>query len=245
MFEHGLSPVAFSLGPISVYWYGLTYAVGFLFLYVYLSYHDVFDGDDVDTYLLWAVAGMLLGSRLFTYLFWYPTTLLADPLSLLRIWEGGMSFHGGFLGFALASYWFCQRNDYTFYTIADMISIPAGVFLGLGRIANFVNAELVGTPYDGAWCVVFDDGVCRHPYQLYAALKNAAITPVLGVWSMLRDLPSGLLFWTFTFAYNTLRILVDIFRAEPNLFLGVSTGQLLSGVFAAVASYMMIRLYRT
>jgi phosphatidylglycerol:prolipoprotein diacylglycerol transferase len=244
MFEHGLSPIAFSLGPLTVYWYGLVYAAGFLFLYYYLTYHDIFTESERDEYVLWAVLGMLLGSRLFTFLFWYPLTLLSNPLSFFAVWQGGMSFHGGFAGLAAASYWFCRRNNYDFYPVADTISVPAGVFLGLGRVANYVNAELVGTPFDGAWCVVFDDGICRHPYQLYAAAKNAALTPVLAAWSALQSLTEGMVFWGFVVAYNASRAVIDVFRAEPSVLLGLSMGQLLSIVFAAIGSYMLFTISR-
>jgi phosphatidylglycerol:prolipoprotein diacylglycerol transferase len=164
-----------------------------------------------------------------------------------------MSFHGGFAGMSVATWWFAQRRNLHFYDIADHVSIPAGVFLGLGRVANFINAELIGTPFNGNWCVSYPadrmqalglNDVCRHPYQVYAALKNAALTPFLYTANIAFALPSGTLFWGFTWLYSAARILVDTYRVEPSLFLGLSMGQLLSLVFAAVSSYMLIRVYQ-
>lgn len=251
MYEHSLDPVAVSVGPVSVYWYGLVYAAGFLFLYYYLPRFSFFD-DEADDYIVWAVLGVILGSRAFTFLFWYPESLLSNPLRFFAVWQGGMSFHGGFVGLAAATYWYAQRNNTSFYDIADAVSIPAGVFLGIGRVANFVNAELIGTPYTGRFCVDYPaeklgEGVadvCRHPYQLYAAAKNALITPVLYAWSTTRSLPAGAVFWGFTLLYNASRFFVDFTRADPSVALGLSTGQLLSALFAGIASYMLVAVYK-
>lgn len=243
MYEHGLDPVALSLGPISIYWYGLVYAAGLLSLYVYLSSSDIFDEALLDDYVVWAVVGMLLGSRTFTYAFWYFDQLLANPFSFFAVWQGGMSFHGAYTGLVIASFWFAQRNDLSFYKLADTLSIPMGVFLGLGRVANFVNAELVGTVTNAAWCVDFPghDG-CRHPYQLYAAAKNIVLTPVLYAANTTFSLRPGMIFWGFTWLYNVARFFLDFYRADPVTALGLSTGQLLCVGFAALASYMMLRI---
>lgn len=254
MFQHNFNPVALSIGPLNIYWYGLVYATGFLFLYWYLRrFSESLEGEAVDDYLVWAILGMLLGSRLFTFVFWYPEQLLSNPLRFLAVWQGGMSFHGGFVGMSAATLWFAQKRNIDFYDIADHISIPAGVFLGIGRIANFINAELIGTSFNGSWCVSYPAermdalglaDVCRHPYQVYAALKNAAITPLLYAANIVYALPSGASFWGFTWLYSVARVLVDTYRVEPSLVLGLSMGQLLSLVFAAVSSYMLIRVYR-
>ena len=254
MFQHNFDPVALSIGPISIYWYGLVYASGFLFLYWYLSrFNNELTGEAVDDYLVWAILGMLAGSRLFTFTFWYPDQLLVNPLRFFAIWQGGMSFHGGFAGMTVATWLFTWRRNLDFYDIADHIVVPAGVFLGLGRMANFINAELIGTPYNGAWCVSYPaermqalglTDVCRHPYQVYAAVKNAALTPLLYTANIVYALPSGTLFWGFTWLYSVARILVDTYRVEPSIILGLSMGQLLSLVFAAVSSYMLIRVHQ-
>lgn len=249
--QHSLDPVALSLGPLTIYWYGLVYAAGFLFLYWYLANYSDLDGSAVDDYIVWSVLGMLLGSRLFTFLFWYPSQLLNNPLSFFAIWQGGMSFHGGFAGMVAATYFFTRQRDISFYSVADRVSVPAGVFLGLGRLANLVNAELVGTPFQGSWCVDYTPqqmrrqglpDVCRHPYQVYAALKNAVITPFLLALKTINTMPQGTIFWAFTAAYNVGRVAVDVFRQEPSVLIGLSTGQTLSIVFAAVSSYMLVHV---
>lgn len=250
MFQHAFDPVAFSLGPLAIRWYGLVYAAGFLFLYYYLTRHatDVIDGRLVEDYIVWTIIGVILGSRVFTFLFWYPGVLLDNPLRFFAVWQGGMSFHGAYTGMVAASLWYCRRHDISFHDLADTVSIPLGVFLGLGRVTNFVNAELVGTPYDGSWCIDYPQeklpsglaDVCRHPYQIYAALKNAALTPLAWLTNARFNLRSGVLFWSWTVAYNVLRFFTDFYRAEPSTFLGLSTGQILCVAFTGIASYMLV-----
>ena len=241
MFTHSIDPVAFSIGPISVYWYGLVYAVGFLFVAWYAEKKNLIPEDLTDSYMVWTVLGMLLGSRIFTFLFWDTATLFTAPLELFKIWNGGMSFHGGFLGFTISTILFARKNDLDWGILADELVITASVLLGLGRIANFINAELVGTISLVPWCVVFPgDDFCRHPYQIYAALKNFAVAGILYGISKYRYDKLELFGW-FLILYNGFRFIVDTWRAEPSVLLSLSMGQILSFCFVIIGIFILYK----
>lgn len=239
MYTHALDPVLFSVGPFTAYWYGLVYALGFLFLYYFIPKYGLLDEGLTDNYVLTMLISMLLGSRVFTYVFWYPEQLLANPLQLFYVHQGGMSFHGAFVGMFLGTLWYCQRHEQDPYKLLGALSIPLAFFLGVGRIANFINAELVGTVTNVSWCVIFPpEQLCRHPYQLYAALKNFAIIPFLYFYSFKTPKQR---FWVFVLLYSALRVVVDVWRAEPTTAFFLSTGQLLSLATAGVATYILVQ----
>lgn len=241
MYTHSLDPIAFSLGPISIYWYGLVYALGLLFLIWYVQYRKIIKEDDVDTYLVYSVVGMLVGSRLFTFVFWDISTLLSNPLVLFDLRGGGMSFHGGFLGFTVASIFFCTKYDYDWRVLADMLVIPSAFFLAIGRLANFVNAELVGTVTDVSWCVMFPgEEQCRHPYQLYAAAKNFVVGLSLYALSFF-DLKKLRLFGWFMVLYNGGRMFTDVWRDETAMILGITMGQGLSFLFFLLGIFIVLK----
>ncbi|MFT4261563.1 MAG: prolipoprotein diacylglyceryl transferase [Candidatus Woesearchaeota archaeon] len=248
MFIHNINPVLFELGPLEIRYYGLVYFLGFLFLFYFLKRQinknkiKNFDEEKLDIFIVYLLVGMLIGSRIFVYLFWYPQALLQDPLILFKLWLGGMSFHGGLFGAIIAGYLFSKKYNVSFYKLADLTVIPASLFLFFGRIANFINAELVGTVTNKSWCVVFpgyDD--CRHPYQIYEGLKNLGLFFGL-LYAQTKKLPSGLMFWGFVFFYNFLRFFIDFFRYEPTLL--ISMGQLISLIFVVVSSYFLVGYYK-
>ena len=218
MFIHNIDPVLFSIAGLQIRYYGLVYFLGFIFLYFYLKRMSEqgkiknFSAEKLDAFLVYMLLGMLIGSRIFVYVFWYPQLLAQDPLILFKIWQGGMSFHGGLTGAIIAGYLFSKKYNVNFYTLADYTTIPAALFLFLGRIANFINAELVGTITDKPWCTVFPgyDG-CRHPYQIYEGLKNLGLFFGL-LYASTKNLPKGLMFFSFIFLYNFLRFFIDFFR---------------------------------
>jgi phosphatidylglycerol:prolipoprotein diacylglycerol transferase len=139
-----------------------------------------------------------------------------------------MSFHGGLMGIALAVWLFARRNSMRFYQLADLLVIPAAIALFFGRVANFVNGELIGTPSSLPFCIQYEyvQG-CRHPSQLYEAFKNLVIFGVLLAVRQRKKLKEGTLFWLFVLLYGSLRFLVTFLRDDPR-FLGVSMGQYLS-----------------
>lgn len=192
MFAISPNPILLSLGPIDIRYYGLVYALGFLFGYWYLRRRAKqkrlnLTTDQIDTYMIYIILGGILGGRIGEFLFFQTNVLFTAPLELFKIWKGGMSIHGGILGYVFATYLFCKKYKKSFYEITDQIVIPAAIVLAFGRIANFINAELVGTLTTVPWCVnYFNEKIrqtgelaCRHPSQLYETLKNAIIFVVL------------------------------------------------------------------
>jgi phosphatidylglycerol:prolipoprotein diacylglycerol transferase len=233
-------PVAFSVGPLAVRWYGLMYLVGFVLFMVlgrYRARRNVLSGwlpRDVDDLLFYGVLGVILGGRLGYVLFYKPAHYLANPLEILAVWQGGMAFHGGFLG-VLVALWFYARNTRRhFLDVTDFVAplIPLG--LAAGRLGNFINAELVGRVTEVPWAMIFPsvDTLPRHPSQLYQfALEGVLLFAVLW-WYGLRARPRGALSGAFLLGYGVLRFAAEFFRQPDDflglLSLGLSMGQWLS-----------------
>jgi phosphatidylglycerol---prolipoprotein diacylglyceryl transferase len=253
---HNIDPVAFTIGVFEVRYYGLVYFLGFLFAYFFLRYQikkariKHMGLDDLDLFMIYFMLGSILGSRIFDFIFYNPQIFFSDPLQVLRIWQGGMSVHGGIIGAVLAGLLFIRNKKIKFYDLADKVIVPFMFFLGLGRIANFINGELWGTRSDAWFCIDYTQSEyianpprgCRHPYQLYESVKNFAVGTSLLIYSSLVELKSGLLFWYGILFYNVLRFFLDFYRAEPALFLGISMGQFLCVVFSLVAVVFIIKI---
>ncbi|OGW70885.1 MAG: prolipoprotein diacylglyceryl transferase, partial [Nitrospirae bacterium RIFCSPHIGHO2_02_FULL_40_19] len=180
-------------------------------------------------------------------IFWDPRTYLLHPFNLLKIWEGGMSFHGGFVGIVAAAYWYCRKHHLSFGQMADAMSIPTIFALALGRIANFINGELWGRPWEGRWCVNFKNtgggDICRHPSTLYGAGQRFLVFLWLGFLSLKEQFSPGFIFWNFVFWEGLGRIIVDFYR-ENVLFLGFSLGQWFSLVMVITALFVFVKKYR-
>lgn len=187
-----IDPVAISIGPLSVHWYGLAYVAGFLFAWWYarqlvsnaalwprhtaknLPIHPV----DIDDFLVWAVVGIILGGRLGYVLFYDLPAYLQNPLRVFMLWQGGMSFHGGLTGCILAMIAFSRSRGFSVFHLFDVIGPSAAIGLFLGRVANFINQELYGKPTDFFLGVIFPitgDGVARHPSQLYEGVLEGLV----------------------------------------------------------------------
>jgi phosphatidylglycerol:prolipoprotein diacylglycerol transferase len=233
-------PVAISLGPLAVRWYGLMYLVGFVLFMVlgrYRARHNVLTGwlpRDVDDLLFYGVLGVILGGRLGYVLFYKPAYYLANPLEILAVWQGGMAFHGGFLGVLVAVWFYARRTRRNFLDVTDFVAplIPLG--LAAGRLGNFINAELVGRVTDVPWAMIFPsvDNLPRHPSQLYQfALEGVLLFAILW-WYGSRARPRGAISGLFLLGYGVLRFAAEFFR-QPDEFLGLlglglSMGQWLS-----------------
>jgi phosphatidylglycerol---prolipoprotein diacylglyceryl transferase len=256
------NPVLFSIGPISVYYYGLVYAFGFLFTYWFLRKRSKenklsLNFEEIDMLMIYAIIGIIVGARLGEFLFFQTNVLVSTPLEVLKIWKGGMSIHGGIIGFALALSLFCKKiKRNIFFEITDTIVIPASLILFFGRVANFINAELVGTITTGvSWCVNYfsetinGELVCRHPSQLYEALKNLFIfISLISIDTFTHKrkivLERGVLTWLFILLYGILRTITNIWRDDIRwLFNIFSTGQVLSLVMVLLAIFMLARIY--
>ncbi len=241
MLQHPqFDPIALQLGPISVHWYGLMYLVGFASVWL-LGRWRINHGKtdltlrDLEDLIFYCVLGVVLGGRLGYALFYKPDEYLARPIEILYLWQGGMSFHGGLIGVLIVLFLFARKKQKTMLEIGDFIAplIPLG--LAAGRFGNFINGELWGRPTSLPWGMVFaqsQDGVARHPSQLYEmGLEGFALFALLW-WFARKPRPVGQVSAVFLMGYGLFRFLVE-FTREPDYFLGLLTaglsmGQLLS-----------------
>jgi len=234
-----IDPVIFQIGPLAVHWYGLAYVAGILIGWFYarrLAMNTALWRNEtpavtlqqLDDFLLWAAGGIVLGGRIGYILFYDLGSVLANPIRAIEIWNGGMSFHGGFLGTTLAMIIFARRNGIVLWSLFDIVAavVPIGLFFG--RIANFINGELWGRLSSMPWAIVFPTGgpFARHPSQLYeAALEGLVLLCVLA-WFIYRRqaLKSpGLVTGIFVLGYALSRIFVEFFR-EPDAQIGYLVG---------------------
>ncbi len=253
----GFDPVALQIGPLALRWYGLMYLLGFgagWWLGQVRAARDdsAWTRAQVNDLLFYIALGIILGGRIGYVLFYGFEGLLADPLSLLRIWEGGMSFHGGFLGVLVAMVLFGRRYGYRFFEVTDFIAplITPGLFFG--RIGNFINGELWGRATDLPWGMVFPYAgpEPRHPSQLYeAGLEGLAMFVILWLYSS-RARPVGAVSGLFLVLYGSFRSLVELVR-EPDSHLGfvafdwLTMGQMLSLPMLVAGVLIMAWAYRS
>jgi phosphatidylglycerol:prolipoprotein diacylglycerol transferase len=221
-------PVAFHVGPLAVRWYGLMYLVGFV-LFVVLgkirARQNLLTGwhpRDVDDMLFFGVFGVILGGRLGYVLFYKPLYYFEHPLEVLALWQGGMSFHGGFLGVLIVLALFARRRHKRWLEVTDFVAPLMPLGLAAGRLGNFINGELWGRPATVPWAMVFPqvDSVPRHPSQLYEfGLEGIALFVLLWIYARRRR-PVGAVSGLFLIGYGSFRFLVEYAR-EPDNFLGV------------------------
>ena len=234
-------PVALQLGPVAVHWYGLMYLVAFIQVIVLgrwcIKYRPWggWDAKMLDDVLFYGVLGVILGGRLGYVLFYKPGDYFAHPLDIFKVWQGGMSFHGGFLGVTLAMMLFAHRHKLRWLAVTDFIAPLVPLGLAAGRLGNFINGELWGRPTDLPWGMIFPqagDGIPRHPSQLYEfAGEGLLLFTILWLFSK-KPRPMGAVSGVFLIGYGSLRFLVE-FAREPDSFLGLlnlglSMGQWLS-----------------
>ena len=251
MFIHNFNPVLLSFGPLEIRYYGLAYVLGFFFSVWWLQYwrkqgHLSLNKEEIWDFVFYIMVGVLVGSRLFM-IFWAPEVYLLHPLELFKIWQGGMSFHGGLTGVIVAGLLYCRKKKIPFLHMADLLSAPAILALGLGRLANFMNGELVGRITNVSWCVQFPyyDG-CRHPSTLYAAGKRFLIfgyLTILSLQKIKKSFNAGFIFWNFMFFEGMGRFIVDFYRFDT-LYVGLSLGQWFSVIMVAIALYYFNKNHR-
>jgi len=251
-----IDPVAVSLGPLKIHWYGLTYLAGLAFAWWYAlrctrrPWSPV-RREQVDDLIFYAALGVVLGGRVGYALFYGSEKLVHDPLWLFRVWEGGMSFHGGFLGVLLAMYLFARRHHIVFGALMDFVAPLVPVGLALGRLGNFIGQELWGRPTDVPWAMVFPRDplqLARHPSQLYQfALEGMTLFAIL-LWFSSRERPTWSVAGVFSLGYGCLRFFVEFFR-EPDRQIGfqafgwMTRGQLLSLPMIALGVYLIVTAY--
>ncbi len=240
-----LDPVIVSIGPLSIRWYGMMYLLGFVGAY-FMMCHVArlrswpFDRNTVADLLFYGVLGVVLGGRLGYTLFYNFPYYSRQPLEIFYVWEGGMSFHGGLLGVLVAMAVFCYRRNYAFLQVADLVVSAVPIGLGLGRIGNFINAELWGKVTALPWGIVFPGAgsLPRHPSQLYEALLEGLVL-LLAVYVLQRSRSRrGVPAFAFLLLYGVFRFGVEFVRQPDQqlgyLWGGATMGQLLSLPMIAV-----------
>ena len=182
MFTHNIDPVLFNVFGFEIRYYGIIYVIGFIILWLFLNKKRQelnLEKKDIEDFILYSIIGVILGARLFEVL-WNPSYYLSSPSAIFKVWNGGMSLHGGIIGIILAGLYFSKKKNISFLKLADLAVIPAVFGLALGRIGNFINSELVGTVSNLPWCVNFKEYLgCRHPVQLYGAAGRFALFGLL------------------------------------------------------------------
>jgi len=250
------NPVALQLGPLAVHWYGLMYLAGFL-TFLWLGRKRIatlqksrIDNKTLDDLLFYGVLGVILGGRIGYVIFYKANYYISHPLEIFAVWQGGMSFHGGFLGVLIAMIWFAHKREISWLQLTDFIAplVPPG--LAFGRLGNFINGELWGRAADVPWAMIFPkvDNIPRHPSQLYEfALEGLALFSLLWVYSK-KPRPTGAVSGLFLAGYGCFRFIVE-FTREPDDFLGLlslgmSMGQWLSLPMVAAGVLLMVHSYR-
>jgi len=226
-----IDPVAFSIGPVSVKWYGLAYMAGLLLGWSYIK-RMVADGrlwrngtapltdTMIDDLLLFVTIGVVVGGRLGHVLFYEPSYYFSHPVEILKVWQGGMAFHGGLVGVALAMLIFSAWRKVSMWSVADLVTAAVPIGLFFGRVANFINGEVVGSVSSVPWAMAFPGygEAPRHPAMLYEALLEGIVLFLILRWMthtrLSLKLP-GLTTGTFLAAYGAFRIFCELFKIEP------------------------------
>ena len=236
-----IDPVIVSFGALQIRWYGLAYILSFL-LGIYLikqinqNYQKKIENKKIDDFFIWAIIGVILGGRIGYILFYQSSSIFTDPLNVLYIWKGGMSFHGGLLGITIAALFFSKKHSVNFFQLSDLVSCVAPIGLFLGRLANFINVELYGRVTDFPFAMIYPsiDRLPRHPSQLYEAFFEGIILFIILIYYNKKNYNKnnfGLVTSLFFILYGVFRISIEFLR-EPDEHIGLflnffSMGQLL------------------
>ncbi|HEY3278057.1 MAG TPA: prolipoprotein diacylglyceryl transferase [Syntrophorhabdaceae bacterium] len=248
-----IDPVIFTIGPLSLRWYGLMYVIGFAASYLLVIYQLkkkklTVNRAVIDDLFFYLILGLILGARLGYVLFYNLSFYIEHPAEALVLWHGGMSFHGGLIGATIAGYIVIRKKGLDFFGIGDLIIPTCPIGIGFGRLGNFINGELFGKPSDLPWAMVFPHGgnVARHPSQLYeAGLEGLLMFLILWIYKD-RKKRDGDVLALFLILYGAFRIFCEIFR-EPDVQLGyifgiLSMGQILS-IFMILTGLALKFLY--
>lgn len=251
-----INPIAFSLGPLKVHWYGLMYLVGFLLAWL-LALHRAnkpnsgWRDTQISDLIFYSAVGVVVGGRVGYMLFYNLSALLANPLTFFTIWDGGMSFHGGMLGVGIATWIYSHLQQRRWVDVIDFVAPLVPLGLACGRIGNFINGELWGRVTTVPWGMVFPDGgpLPRHPSQIYEfLLEGVTLFVILWIYSA-KQRPRFAVTAMFLLWYGIFRFIVELFR-QPDAPLGfvafgwLTMGQLLSFPMILIGLVLLIWLYR-
>ena len=244
MFINNFDPVAFQIMSFEIRWYSLAYILGIVIGWtlckkVFIKNSDI--SEKFDDYITYLIIGIILGGRLGYIIFYNFSYYSENILDIFKIWQGGMSFHGGLLGVIASSYIFAKKNNQNIFSYLDQVSLVAPIGIFFGRLANFINSELYGTTTDVPWSVIFIkvDNLSRHPSQLYEAILEGIILFLILIYFINKNYlkKPGLISGLFLIFYSLFRFFVEFFRVPDEqigyLILSLTMGQIISLVFAA------------
>lgn len=251
-----IDPVAVSIGAVKIHWYGIMYLIGFAAVYLLGQYRakqawSPIKPEAIEDLVTYGAMGVILGGRIGYILFYNFGAFLENPLILFKIWQGGMSFHGGMLGVFAAMAWFAKKQNCTLWQLTDLIAPIAPIGLGAGRIGNFINSELWGRPTDVPWAMIFPNGgdVARHPSQLYEAFLEGFVLFVI-VWIYTqKPRPTMAATGLAVAGYGVFRFCIEFYRV-PDAHLGylaldwVTMGQILSMPMIVIGAGLMVFAYK-
>ena len=245
MFTNNFDPVAFSIFSLEFRWYSLAYIAGILIGWVYCKKKLIKDQkilDLFDDFITYAILGIIVGGRIGYVLFYNFEYFLNNPIEILFVWNGGMSFHGGLIGVIIASNLFSKLNKINTFIFLDLVSLSAPIGIFFGRIANFINSELYGTPTEVPWSVKFIavDDINRHPSQLYEAFLEGIVLFFMLQFILKKNFAkkTGQISCLFLVLYSFFRIITEFFRTPDlhigYLFFNLTLGQLISAAFLSI-----------
>jgi phosphatidylglycerol:prolipoprotein diacylglycerol transferase len=245
MFINNFDPIAFQIMSFEVRWYSLAYILGIVVGWIlckkiFIKSSDI--SEKFDDYITYLIIGIILGGRIGYVIFYNFSYYLDNIFDIFKIWQGGMSFHGGLLGVIASSYIFAKKNNQNPFFYLDQVSLVAPIGIFFGRLANFINSELYGTATDMPWSVIFIkvDNLSRHPSQLYEAILEGIILFLILIYFMNKGYlkKPGLISGMFLIFYSLFRFFVEFFRVPDEqigyLFLNLTMGQIISLVFASI-----------
>ncbi|MDE1461380.1 prolipoprotein diacylglyceryl transferase [Spartinivicinus poritis] len=240
VYTHNIDKVALDLGAVQIHWYGLMYLVGFALAWWLANSRaaksqGLWNKDQVSDLIFYGALGVVIGGRVGSMLFYYFDDFIARPWMLLKVWEGGMSFHGGLLGVLVAMLFYGRKINKSFFQMTDFIAPLVPLGLGAGRIGNFINGELYGKPTDGSWGVIFPSvGIePRHPSQLYEFALEGVVLFLILYWFSQKPRPRMAVSGVFLLGYGLFRSLVEFVRLPDEhlqyiAFDWLTMGQILS-----------------
>ena len=245
MFINNFDPIAFQIMSFEIRWYSLAYILGIVVGWIlckkiFIKNSDI--SEKFDDYITYLIIGIILGGRIGYIIIYNFSYYLDNIFDIFKIWQGGMSFHGGLLGVIASSYIFAKKNNQNPFFYLDQVSLVAPIGIFFGRLANFINSELYGTATDMPWSVIFVevDNLSRHPSQLYEAILEGIILFLILIYFMNKGYlkKPGLISGMFLIFYSLFRFFVEFFRVPDEqigyLFLNLTMGQIISLVFASI-----------
>ena len=249
MFINNFDPVAFEILSLEIWWYSLAYIIGitigwFLCKKIFIKNSDI--GEKFDDYITYLIIGIILGGRLGYVIFYNFNYYSHNILDIFKIWQGGLSFHGGLLGIILSSTIFAKKNNQDPLEYMDLVSLVAPIGIFFGRLANFINSELYGKTTEVLWSVTFSkvDNLPRHPSQLYEAVLEGAILFLILMYFRKKNYLTkpGLISGVFLIFYSIFRFFVEFFRVPDEqlgyLIFNLSMGQIISLIFLTIGTIL-------